>query len=263
MADKPVSPSGSWTADTARALGKCLRPAIIAIDGPAASGKSTVGYSVANLLDYLYFDTGIMYRAVTWAALTRQVTLADEPGVTQLAGTVDIDLAAPDPGAQDGRQCTVLLDGVDITWPIRTPEVDRSVSVVAAYPGVRAALTVQQRRIAERYGRGDAGKPGIVMVGRDIGTVVIPTATVKVYMDATAAERARRRHLELVQRGKQIPYAEVLRDIERRDQVDTQRAVSPLRPASDALIVDTTTLTPEGVVDRVLTLIQDKVRNLC
>jgi len=239
-------------------LGKRLQPAIVTIDGPAASGKSTIGYAVAGLLDYLYFDTGIMYRAVTLAALRSQTPIANEVAVTHLAGAAGIDLAAPGRACSDGRQCTVLLDGVDITWLIRTPEVDRTVSVVAAYVGVRAALTVQQRRIAERYGRGDADKPGIVMVGRDIGTVVVPSAMVKIYMDATAAERAQRRHHELEARGKPVPYAEVLRDIERRDQIDSRRAVAPLRPARDARIIDTTQMTPQAVVAQVLEIVREK-----
>ena len=228
----------------------------MAIDGPAASGKSTVGHRVADELDYLFFDTGIMYRAVTWAALAKGVPIQDEAAVTQIAESVDIDLAAPDAHTNDGRQLTVLLDGVDITWSIRTPEVERQVSAVAAYAGVRKALTAPQRRIAIRYGARTADKAGIVMVGRDIGTVVVPEAPVKVYMDASAEERARRRYDELVARGKIVVYSEVLQDIRRRDAVDSQRDVAPLRPAKDAMVIDTTVLTPKAVAERILELVR-------
>lgn len=247
------------TPHTARNLGRRLRPAIIAIDGPAASGKSTVGYLLADLLDYLFFDTGVMYRAVTWAALSRNVSIADAGAVSALAQTVNIDLAAPYAGETDGRHCTVLLDGADITWKIRKPEVDRHVSAVSAYPDVRAALTVQQRRIAGRYGSGEADLPGVVMVGRDIGTVVVPEAPVKIYMDASAEERAHRRYRELIARGKEADYPTVLADIRRRDAIDSQRDVAPLRAAEDAVIVDTTALTPEEVAARVVGVIGERV----
>jgi len=150
------------------------QPSRIAIDGPAASGKSTIGELLAEQLHYVYFDTGVMYRAVTWAALQRGIDLADEKAVTDLAERIHIEVTQPT--VADGRQYTVYADGEDITWQIRRPEVDHGVSPVSAYPGVRAALTAQQRRI------GQAGR--IVMVGRDIGTVVMPDADLKIYLDA-------------------------------------------------------------------------------
>jgi len=226
------------TESTPRDLGARLRPAIIAIDGPAASGKSTVGYRLANALDYLYFDTGVMYRAVTWAALTRGVAIDDEPAVGALAHNLVIDLCAPPPGQQDGRHATVLVDGQDVTWLIRAPEVDRNVSVVSAYAEVRTALTAKQRAIAHRYGRGDAERAGIVLVGRDIGTVVVPDAPLKLYIDATPEERARRRHHELRKQGKSIAYDQVLADMIRRDRIDSERALAPLRLADDAVRID-------------------------
>ncbi|MDY7075370.1 MAG: (d)CMP kinase, partial [Chloroflexota bacterium] len=140
-----------------------MRPSTIAIDGPAASGKSTIGELLARQLGYLYFDTGVMYRAVTWAALARDISIEDEAAVTVLAERLDIDVIPPT--VNDGRQYTVLADGVDITWAIRTPEVDVNVSPVSTYSGVRRALVAQQRRVAAE-GR-------VVMVGRDIGTVVL------------------------------------------------------------------------------------------
>lgn len=237
----------------------CLRPAIVAIDGPAGSGKSTIGFAVAGLCSFLFFDTGIMYRAVTLAALQRGVAIEDESGVTELAETIHIDLAAPGADEEDGRQTSVLLDGNDVTWTIRTPIVDKHVSPVAAYAGVRAALTVQQRRITQRYGRGEADKPGIVLVGRDTGTVVAPDAAVKIYMDASAQERARRRHVELAARGQVVAFENVLRDILRRDEIDSHRAVAPLRAADDAVIVDTTGMSPQAVVAAVVAAIGRKL----
>ena len=226
------------TEETLRNLGARLRPAIIAIDGPAASGKSTVGYRLANALDYLFFDTGVMYRAITWAALTRGVAVEDELAVAGLARAIAIDLCSPLPAHQDGRHATVLVDGQDVTWLIRTPEVDHNVSVVSAYPEVRRAMTTRQRQIAHHYGRGDAERAGIVMVGRDIGTVVMPDAPLKLYVDATPEERARRRHHELRKQGKSIAYDQVLAAMIRRDRIDSERAVAPLRLADDAVRID-------------------------
>ena len=229
-----------------------LKPASITIDGPAASGKSTIGFQVAEALDFLFFDTGVMYRAITRAALDRGVAFTDETAVSTLAETIVLDVAAPGEAERDGRQCTVLVDGEDITWSIRTPSVDQNVSTVSAYAGVRRALSAQQRRIGRHYGSGEAEKPGIVMVGRDIGTVVLPDAGLKIYMDASAEERARRRHLEIDQRGKHLSYDEILADIIERDRHDSQRALSPLRPATDAVIVDTSDMAPEEVVAEIL-----------
>lgn len=216
----------------------------IAIDGPAASGKSTVGKLVADRLGYLYFDTGAMYRAVTWAALHCAVPIEDEAAVTALAERIDIDVLPPT--VDDGRQVTVLVDGRDVTWEIRSAAVNNNVSQVSAYPGVRAAMSQQQRRIA--------GRGRIVMVGRDIGTVVLPDADLKVYLDASPEARARRRWEEEQARGGVRSYEEVLAEVRGRDQIDSSRAVSPLRIAVDAVIVDSTEMSVEEVVDRVLEL---------
>ena len=230
---------------------------IIAMDGPAASGKSSVGFQVAEKLGYLFFDTGVMYRAVTWAVLDRAIPVQDMAAVGQLAETIaiDIDPAGDDPS--DGRLNTILVDGVDVTWLIRTPEVDRNVSAVAANPQVRTALTRQQRRIGLRYANGQADLPGIVMLGRDIGTVVVPEAPHKIYLDAPVEERARRRYAELVARERPADFAEVLADMRRRDQVDSQRATAPLRAAEDAIVLDTTGLSLEEVVAHILGLVAD------
>jgi cytidylate kinase len=222
------------------------KPSTIAIDGPAAAGKSTLAGLLAEQLGYTYFDTGVMYRAVTWAALERGLDIADEQAITTLAETIQIDVTRPT--VEDGRQYTVYADGSDVTWQIRRPEVDANVSPVSAYPGVRAALTAQQRRIGQR-GR-------IVMVGRDIGTVVLPDADLKIYLDATAEERARRRCLEICQRGQPAQYQEILEAMRRRDQIDSQRAAAPLRPADDAVIVDTDGLGIEQVLAKVEELVR-------
>ncbi len=229
------------------------RPLVIAIDGPAASGKSTIGQRLAETLGYLYFDTGVMYRAVTLAALRRGIDPADETMVTQLAHQVHIDVVPPT--VEDGRQYTVLLEGEDVTWDIRRPEVDANVSRVSAYPGVRAALVPQQRRIAA------GGR--VVMVGRDIGTVVLPHADLKIYLDASVEERARRRYRELCERGVSVSYEEVLAALRKRDQVDTQRATAPLRPAADAVVIDTTAMDVEAVLARVLALVEAAGRTDC
>jgi cytidylate kinase len=222
-----------------------MLPSIITIDGPVASGKSTIGYLLAQKLGYLYLDTGAMYRAVTWAALTRGVPVEDERAVTALAEGLHIDITRPT--VDDGRQYTVLADGEDVTWDIRRPEVDANVSVVSAYPGVRRAMVAHQRRIAA------AGR--VIMVGRDIGSVVLPDADLKLYLDATPQERARRRWLERQARGESVTYEEVLAMMLRRDEIDSHRAVSPLRVPDGAVVIDTTGLT----IDEVLALILRRI----
>lgn len=212
-------------------------PNIIAIDGPAASGKSTLAEQLARSLEYLYFDTGIMYRAITWVALQRRVAIDDEPSVTNLAESVAIDVTPP--SIDDGRKYDVLVAGEDITWDIRRPEVDAVVSIVSAYPGVRSALSAQQRRIGLR-GR-------VVMVGRDIGTVVLPEADLKIYLDASVEERARRRYLELQARGNSPEFEDILAAMRLRDEIDSTRDVAPLRPAEDAMIIDSDDLDFEQV----------------
>jgi cytidylate kinase len=219
-------------------------PSIIALDGPAASGKSTIGRKLADSLGYLFFDTGIMYRAVTWIALEHDMDMHDENAITEIAQNVQIDILPPT--KSDGRACDVIVGERDVTWDVRSGEVDANVSMVSAYAGVRKALTAQQRRIGMR-GR-------VVMVGRDIGTVVLPEADLKVYMDATAEERARRRYNEITARGEQADYNEILKKIIERDHIDSTRAVAPLRPADDAVIIDTDKLDAEQVFACVLEL---------
>jgi len=217
-------------------------PSIIALDGPAASGKSTVGRRLADALGYLFFDTGIMYRAVTWIALNHDMNLRDEDSITQMAQSAQIDIRQP--SQNDGRPCDIIVGEKDITWDVRSGDVDANVSLVSAYAGVRKALSEQQRRIGLR------GK--VVMVGRDIGTVVLPEADLKVYMDASAEERARRRYDEIIERGEKADYDEILKKMIERDRLDSTRAVAPLRPAADAIIIDTDQLNEEQVYLRVL-----------
>jgi cytidylate kinase len=220
---------------------------VIAIDGAAASGKSTIGSLLARRLGYTYFDTGVMYRAVTWAALHRGISVDDEAAVTALAEALVIQVTPPT--QDDGRQYTVFADGQDVTWAIRQPAVDAVVSPVSAYPGVRRALTKQQRHIA-------AGGC-MVMVGRDIGTVVLPHADLKLFIRASIEERARRRYLERRARGEDVAYQTELASMRRRDEIDSQRAHAPLRPADDAVIIDTDGLSIEQVLARIEALVED------
>lgn len=218
---------------------------IIAIDGTAASGKTTLARRLAEHLGYLYFDTGVMYRALTLAAIRKGLSASDEVGLSQLAEHITIDVRAPT--VKDGRPCTVLLDGEDVTWLIRSEEVDHLVSPVSIYAGVRRALSAQQRRIGLRG--------NVVMVGRDIGTVVLPEADLKIFLDASLEERARRRHLELAARGLAPSLEEVRDSLAERDRIDSGRSVAPLRAAADAVYIDSTRLSvPEvfALVEAVL-----------
>ena len=217
-----------------------MKPSIVAIDGPAASGKSTLGHLLAQRLGYLYFDTGALYRAVSLAALEHGVSIDDEVGLIELAERVRIDVVAST--ADDGRLYSVLLDGRDVTWDIRTPAVDAIVSPVSAVPGVRRALRDQQRRVGQRG--------NVIVVGRDIGTVVFPDADLKLFVDASLETRARRRYEELRQRGERVTFEHVLDELRRRDERDRGKPISPLVAAPDAIILETTTLDIEAMLDR-------------
>ncbi len=217
---------------------------IIALDGPAASGKSTLGRTLADSLGYLFFDTGIMYRAITWIALRHDLDLLNEALITELAQNAQIDIRPP--SKDDGRACDVLIGGKDVTWDMRGDDVDANVSVVSAYAGVRKALSEHQRRIGLR------GK--VVMVGRDIGTVVLPEADIKIYLDASAEERAKRRYEEIIARGEKANYDEILKKVIERDRIDSTRAVAPLRAADDAVIIDSDKMDAAQVFERVLDL---------
>jgi len=224
---------------------------VIAIDGPAASGKSTVARLVAEKLGYLYLDTGCMYRAVTLAALQAGIDVADEMAVTQLTQQMEIEvLPAQDEG--DGRHYTTLLNGKDVTWDLRLPEVDANVSQVASYKGVREELVRRQRA----YGR----RGHVVMVGRDIGTVVMPDAPLKLYITASPEERARRRWLDRQKQGFSDDFDAILADVIRRDRIDSNRQHSPLRPADDVIIMDTTERSVAEIVDEIVGMAASGVR---
>ncbi|MGH2549454.1 MAG: (d)CMP kinase [Thermomicrobiales bacterium] len=219
---------------------------LIAIDGPAAAGKTTVARDLAARLGGMLFDTGALYRSVTLAALRRGIATSDGAALTRLTQTSTIDLRPA--SVDDGRLVDVLLDGEDVTWAIRSPEVDASVSEVSAHPGVRASLLPVQREIAS-----DAT---VVMVGRDIASVVAPDAGVKIYLDASVTERARRRAEELRGRGVDVMDAEIEADLSERDRYDSTRELSPLLAVPDAIHVDTDGLTIDEVVDRLDSIVR-------
>lgn len=210
---------------------------VIAIDGPGAAGKTTVAHRLADQLGILLFDTGALYRAVTLAALKRDVDLTNEASLAKIATSAKINLKPA--SRDDGRMADVLLDGEDVTWDIRSPEVDANVSQMSAWPAVRSALLGTQRRIAD--GR------KVVMVGRDIGTVVTPNAGTKIYLDASAEERARRRYNEIQQQGVDTNLASVLDDLRERDFKDSSRKNAPLRAAQDAIRIMTDGLTVDEI----------------
>lgn len=222
------------------------RPSIIAIDGPSASGKSSVGHLLAQRLGYRFLDSGAMYRTIAWLALQRHIDLEDEDALARLAASAEIELCAP--SVADGRPYSVLVDGQDVTWQIRESAVDSIVSKVAKVPNVRAALVEKQRTMAK--------DGNLVVEGRDIGTVVFPQAALKVYLMASAEERGRRRYRQLGERGDEVEYNAILDDLKRRDRVDSQRDLSPLRPADDAMIIDTDDLDLEEVVSEIMRLVE-------
>jgi len=213
-------------------------PTVITIDGPAASGKSTLGELLARRLGYIYFDTGVLYRALALLALRREIELDDAEALANLARQVVLEVLPPT--VDDGRQNTVLADGEDLTPHLRDVEVERAVSRVAGYPAVRAALRDQQRAIGLR------GK--VVMVGRDIGSVVMPDAEYKLFLDAPMEERARRRHADLARRGTETALSTVAEDLQRRDEQDRRNTFVP----EGAIILRNEKMTPDEEVDYIL-----------
>ena len=222
-------------------------PNVITIDGPAASGKSSVGLKIAKELGYLFLDTGIMYRAVAWAAINQKVNIGDAEEVSALAQQIVIEIKPPT--KSDGRINDVFVDEVDVTWKIREPEVNENVSQVSRYQFVRKVLTEQQQEFGRR------GK--IVMAGRDIGTIVMPKAGLKIFLEASVKERALRRYNEELKRGKQSNLEDVIKNVEMRDKIDSGREIAPLIPAEDAVIINTDGKDISRVVDEILNIIRN------
>lgn len=218
-------------------------PFCVAIDGPAGAGKSTVAKIVAEKLNYIYVDTGAMYRAVTLRALQQHVNLGDEQALTGLAASTRIELSAG-----GNRSTHVFMDGKEVSLAIRDPEVSRSVSFVARVPGVRKELVNLQRRMAR--------SSNVVMEGRDVGTVIVPDAQVKIFLTACADERAQRRLKDLVGKGLKIALGDVKEEINERDKLDSTRAVAPLVPAPDAEIIDSSKMPVHNVVELILELVR-------
>ena len=219
-------------------------PTKIALDGPVACGKSAVGNLVARRLGFRFLDTGMMYRALTWLVLERGIDPEDEEKVSKLADEVKMEVSAALPDSDGASR--VSVDGQDATDFLVRPDVEAAVSLVSRLPAVREAMVRLQREIAE------SGE--IVVAGRDIGTVVMPDAELKVYLDASRLERARRRYEQARLRGQEITLKSVLDELERRDGLDSARETSPLRAADDAVVLPTDGLNPDQVVERILAL---------
>ena len=214
----------------------------VAIDGPVASGKTVVGRLVAKELGFTFLDTGLMYRAVTWMALKRKIDISDHEALTLLARQLRMRLEPVDDGER------LVVDGQDIDRHLRLAPVEREVSLVSMVRGVREAMVRKQRAIA--------AQGPIVMAGRDIGTVVLPDASLKVYITASAEVRGRRRHTELQELEKNVQLEEVVRELKLRDKIDSERAHSPLRPAADAVQIATEHLTAEQAARKIVSLVR-------
>ena len=210
----------------------------VAIDGPASSGKSTISKLIAKENHFVYLDTGAMYRVVTLAVLRNKISIDDHEAIEKLVQTIEIGFSM-----QDGKQ-SVFMNGEDVTDEIRSVEVTKNVSAVSAIKEVRTRLVHLQQEIAENH--------SIIMDGRDIGTVVLPQAEIKIFLVASVEERAKRRFIENQEKGIEMSYEELVEDIRRRDHIDSTRKESPLRKAEDAIEIDTTTMTIEDVVKTVI-----------
>jgi cytidylate kinase len=218
-----------------------LKSQLIAIDGPVAVGKSSVGSLLAKKLGYVFFDTGMIYRAFTWKVLKSGISPEDRQKLRELATATKFDFVP-----SKGGVLSVFIDGEDVSSKLLCPEIEGLVALIAKVAEVRQAMVSEQRKLAQR------GK--VVMAGRDIGTVVLPWAELKIFLTASTEERARRRHRELLKRGENSSLETVLADLKKRDEMDINRTISPLKPAEDAVIINTENLSLEQVVDKIHTL---------
>ena len=218
-----------------------LKPQLIAIDGPVAVGKSSVGLRLAKRLGYIFFDTGMIYRAFTWKVLKSGISTEDEQSLCQLAITTEFDFIPSKQGA-----ISLFVDGEDVSSKLLCVKIEELVALIAKVAGVRKAMVSQQRKLA--------GRGKVVMAGRDIGTVVLPWAELKIFLTASTEERARRRHRELLRRGENSSLETVLADLKKRDELDINRTISPLKPAEDAIIINTENLNLEQVIGKICTL---------
>lgn len=225
-----------------------MKKLIVAIDGPAGAGKSTVARIVAEKLRYIYIDTGAMYRAVTWEVMRRNVDIRNAEAVAAVAHSISLNFEYA------ASQPAVKVNGCDVTDAIRTPEVSRLVSAVSQIAAVRESMVHQQRLLAQRG--------GAVLDGRDIGSHVLPTADIKIFLTASIEERAQRRWRELCEKGHAVALETLQADIANRDRMDCERDISPLAQAEDAVLIDTTGLTIRKVVDKILKLCEAKASDL-
>jgi cytidylate kinase len=218
-----------------------LKPQLIAIDGPVAVGKSSVGLRLAKRLGYIFFDTGMIYRAFTWKVFKSGISPQDKQELCELATATEFHFVPSKEGA-----LSVFIDGEDVSSKLLCPEIEELVASIAKVAGVRQAMVSEQRKLAKRG--------GVVMAGRDIGTVVLPGAELKIFLTASTEVRAERRYKELLKRGENSSLEIVLADLKRRDDMDINRTISPLRPAEDAIIINTEDLSLDQVVDKIHTL---------
>lgn len=218
-----------------------MKPRLIAIDGPVAAGKSSTGLLLAQTLGYLFLDTGIMYRAFTWKAINSGIPLEDQDKLSRLAGITRFDFVPNNKGG-----LSPFIDGHNASAKLNQPEVAENVAIVAKVAGVRRAMVAVQRMVAQQG--------GIIVAGRDIGTVVLPQAELKVFLTASVEERASRRYKQSSQKRVNVNYESILADLKKRDEADSTRSISPLKPASDAIIINTEKLTLKQVVDKIYSL---------
>ncbi len=226
------------------AMRRSVGPLQIAVDGPVSAGKGTVALALAKKLKILYIDTGAMYRATAYLAKKSGISWEDASSIVKMLRGVSIEIRQPTSKERDGRSCTVFIDREDVTWKIRSEEMGLGASAVSRYPQVREILVEKQRAMAR--GR------GVIMEGRDITTRVLPKAPFKIFLTASVKERAKRRQEQLYKRGIKLPYEKVLRDIRKRDRQDSTRAADPLRVIEGAWLLDTTHLTIQEVIGRII-----------